>query len=99
MAAHERQTPDPTPTAPEPRKPMLPLTHAIQPPALTSTPDASSLLKALRRRWFLAGTLGLLAAGIVGTAAWMLLPARFTAFALLQVSSKPNPLVERQNNR
>lgn len=93
MAAPERQTPDPTP---EPRKPIMP---APAPPALSSTPDAMSLLKALRRRWFLAGALGILAAAIVGVAAFMLLPARYTAFALLHVSSKPNPLVDRSNNR
>jgi capsular exopolysaccharide synthesis family protein len=86
MAAPERQTPSPMP--PEPRKPVVPMPSATQPPALTSTPDAFSLMKALRRRWFLAGTLGILCAGLVGAAAWVLLPARFTAFALLQVSSK-----------
>lgn len=98
MAAPERQLSDPSPSAPEPRKPALP--SIGQPAALTAaTPDATSLLKALRRRWFVAGALGILAATIVGSAAWMLLPARYTAFALLQVSSKPNPLIERQNNR
>lgn len=66
---------------------------------LANTPDALALLKALRRRWLLAGTLGLLCAAIVGSAAFMLLPARYTAFALLQISSKPNPLVDRTNNR
>jgi capsular exopolysaccharide synthesis family protein len=64
-----------------------------------ATPDAWSLLKALRRRWFLAGALGFLLAGIVAAATWMLLPTRYTAFALLQVSSKPNPLTDRLNNR
>ena len=100
MAAQERQSPDlkvhPTP---EPRRPLAALTAGPQPPPLVSTPDALSLLKALRRRWFLAGALGVLAACIVGAAAWMLLPARFTAFALLQVSSKQNALMERPGSR
>ena len=96
MDAPDRQAPDATPPQ---RKQIVPVTMPAQPPALTSTPDAMSLLKALRRRWFLAGAVGLLLAGLVGAAAWMLLPARFTAFALLQVSSKTSPLVERQGNR
>ncbi len=68
-------------------------------PPLASTPDALALLKALQRRWFLAGALGILCAAIAGAAVFLLLPARFTAFALLQVSSKPNMLVDRVNNR
>jgi polysaccharide biosynthesis transport protein len=95
MAANERQSPQPTP---EPRKTLT--THTpVQPPALTATPDAMALLKALKRRWLLAGALGLLAAGLIGGAAWMLFPARFTAFALLQFSSKPNPLMERTSGK
>ena len=98
MSTNERNAarlPFPAP-AEEPRKPAAPA--AV--PALTSaTPDAISLLKALHRRWFLAGALGILLAGIVGTAAWILLPAHFTAFALLQVSSKPTQFGERIINR
>jgi succinoglycan biosynthesis transport protein ExoP len=103
MAAQERQSPDSIPFAsqptPELRQPAPALAGTTQLPALTSTPDALALLKALRRRWFLAGALGVLVAGIVGAAAWMLLPARFTAFALLQVASKPNALVQPMGNR
>ncbi len=98
MATQERLLPEKT-SAPESRRlPVLPSVEA-QPPALTATPDAMSLLKALRRRWLLAGVVGVLAACIVGTAAWVLFPSRYTAFALLQVSSKSNPLTERQSNR
>lgn len=68
-------------------------------PPLATTPDAMSLFKALRRRWFLAGAVGILAAGVVGVTAWLLFPARYTAFALMQVSSKSNPLTDRQSNR
>ena len=88
MATQDRNALETTPPAREPRK-LAPITVSpMQPPALTATPDAMSLLKSLRRRWFLAGALGFLVAGIVGAAAFLLLPARFTAFQLLQVSSK-----------
>jgi capsular exopolysaccharide synthesis family protein len=87
------------PQTPEPKKPAAPLPVPVQPPALTSTPDAFSLLKALKRRWFLAGALGLLLAVVTLATAWLLLPARFTAFALMQVSSKSGPLTDRHNNR
>ena len=100
MATQERPIglrPD-LPPAPEPRKPAAACTMPL-PPSSSATPDACRLLKALRRRWFLAGALGFLLAGIVGAAAWLLLPARYTAFALLQVSSKPNPLTDAQSNR
>lgn len=76
---------------------LVPANPAL--PALSSSPDAMSLLKALRRRWLAAILMGVLLAGVVGAAAWLLLPARFTAFALLQVSSKPTPFMERVGNR
>lgn len=93
MASHDRET-----SIPESRKPA-PVAPAAQPAALSSTPDAMALLRALQRRWFLAGALGVLLACSIGATAYFLLPSRYTAFALLQVSSKPNPLVERANNR
>jgi polysaccharide biosynthesis transport protein len=87
-----------TPAAPEPRK-LTPI-HAAPPPSvLTATPDAFSLLKALRRRWLVAGILGVLCAAVVGTTAFLLLPARYTAFALLQVASTRSPLVNNGNTR
>lgn len=60
------------------------------PPALASTPDALSLLKALRRRWMLALGLGLLLAGTAGPAAWFLVPkSKYTAKASLFVMANP----------
>ncbi|HZZ80077.1 MAG TPA: polysaccharide biosynthesis tyrosine autokinase [Gemmataceae bacterium] len=94
MATQERKPDEPTP-----RKPIQPLTAPTQPPALSSTPDAFALLKALKRRWLVACTLGVLAGALAGTAAFMLMPSRFTAFALLQVSSKSNPLTHHVNTR
>ncbi len=99
MATQDRKPIESMPTAPEPRKHAPAPVGQAQPLALTSTPDAMSLLKSLKRRWFVAGALGILAAGLVLAAAWVLMPARFTAFALLQVSSKSNPLIDRGGNR
>ena len=48
-----------------------------------------ALLAAFRRRWLLAVGLGMLAATVVGTAAWFLVPpAKFAAEAVLQVDSR-----------
>jgi len=85
--------------APEPRN-LTPIAPSPVPmPALTTTPDAISLLKALRRRWILAGTLGVLMAMIVGAAAFVLLPSKFTAFSLMQVSSNANQFSSQPGNQ
>lgn len=99
MAMQDRKPVESPPPAPEPRKAAPVHVGPAQPPMLTATPDAMSLLKALRRRWLVAALLGILVAGLVAGAAWVLMPARFTAFALLQVSSKTSPLVDRGGNR
>src|SRR5215468_9941813 len=93
VATQERKPEDMSP-----RKPAPMLTSMTQPPALSSTPDVMSLLKALKRRWLMAGALGVLAAAVAGAAVYVLMPARFTAFALMQVSSKADPLTERAMN-
>lgn len=90
MAAQERDT-----LPLEPRK-----SAPIAPPAMPSaTPDAFALLKALKRRWVLAFSLGVLLAGVAVTATFFLMPARFTAFALMRVSFIPNGFDNRVNNR
>lgn len=62
---------------------------ATAPPALSAAPDALGLLKSLRRRAGLALGLGLLAAAVVGAAAYVLVPpAKYTARAMLHVSSE-----------
>ena len=53
MATQDRK-PTELPEPPEPRKLAPALVAPIQPPALTATPDAMSLLKALKRRWLVA---------------------------------------------
>jgi capsular exopolysaccharide synthesis family protein len=107
MAAHEM---DKAPNPPvdvavagrlapvEPRR-VVPAVPLPAPPALSATPDAASLLKALRRRWFLAGALGVLAAGLAFTATWYLLPPKFLASALLRIDSRQQTGLEQQNNR
>ena len=70
------------------------------PAGLSTTPDAMSLIKALRRRWFLAGALGCLAAVVTAAVAWYALPPKFLATVMLLVSAQwqngldrtPNPV-------
>src|SRR5262249_36342869 len=62
------------------------LQNVTPPPALSSGPDALSLLKALQRRWLLAGTVGLFLGLATLAALWFLMPAKFLAFSLLQVA-------------
>jgi capsular exopolysaccharide synthesis family protein len=59
------------------------------PPARKSNPapNALALLKALRRRWLLATTCGVLVAALAGAAAWFGMPVKYTASALLHVAS------------
>src|SRR5205085_2547633 len=83
----------------EPRRIIPVPAAAVLPPALSATPDALALLRALRRRWFLAGALGCLAAGMAVAAAWYLFPPKFLASALLQVSAKQQDGLERMSNR
>jgi polysaccharide biosynthesis transport protein len=60
------------------------------PPALSTQPNALALLKALRRRWLPASTVGLLLAAALGAAAWFLVPPpKHTVRTLVRVPSKP----------
>jgi capsular exopolysaccharide synthesis family protein len=65
--------------------PALPAPVPEPPPALAAGPDASTLLQALRRRWMLALSLGIIAAGLAGTAAFLLVLPRYTAFAQVHI--------------
>ncbi|HEY7159167.1 MAG TPA: Wzz/FepE/Etk N-terminal domain-containing protein, partial [Gemmataceae bacterium] len=51
-------------------------------------PNALALLKALRRRWLLAATCGLLASALAAAAVWFGMPMKYTASTLLHVSVK-----------
>lgn len=55
------------------------------PPALASGPDLAGLLKALRRRWFLALSLGLVGATAAAAGIYCLLSPRYTAFAQVHI--------------
>src|SRR5262249_51549720 len=62
----------------------------------SSGPDTLTLLKALKRRWLLALSLGTVAAVAATAAAWFLLSPRFTVAAQLLVAEPP-PIVPRDN--
>ncbi len=72
---------------PRPDTPVNPV------PTLSSTPDALSLLKAIKRRWFSALMLGIFAAGLAFAGVWMLVPPRYGAFHLIQVSTRVDPIL------
>src|SRR5262249_42072956 len=60
------------------------------PPALAAIPSASTLLRALQRRWLLGLTTGLICGLIASAIAWFVLPPpKYTARSLIQVYSTP----------
>jgi capsular exopolysaccharide synthesis family protein len=67
-----------------------------RPAALSSGPDLPALLKALQRRWLLALGLSLLLAPAAAAGAWLLLSAKYTAFAQLHLAAVP-PWVVAKN--
>ncbi len=74
--------------------PALAYPESGLPPALHQMPNVLSLLKALRRRWFLASLLGLVAAAAAGGAAWALLPpAKYRAEAMLRMAKEPPRMI------
>jgi len=56
------------------------------PPALAAAPDMMSLLRALKRHWLLATTLGLLACTAASVAVWYFMPLKYTAEAVLRIN-------------
>jgi polysaccharide biosynthesis transport protein len=81
-----------------PRRMIPVMVPSAAPAGLSTTPDAMSLLKALRRRWFLAGALGCLAAVVTAAVAWYVLPPKFVATATLMVSAQNQMGPERMAN-
>jgi capsular exopolysaccharide synthesis family protein len=66
-------------------------------PKFSSPFSTGNLLKALRRRWLLALTVGLGLFAALAGAVFYLLPADYTAYALLRVSAdEPQPLLPEQ---
>src|SRR5437868_13185805 len=78
--------------------PPEPPDEALTPPeVLSAAPDLSGLLKALRRRWILAVSVGTICALAAGTAARLLVPTKYTARALLDVASNPPKIIFSTN--
>ena len=92
-----------------PIRPESPPGVAAYPPALegfdasppATLPNALSLLVALRRRYKLALGAGPIVAGLVAVGTWFLIPpSKYTATALLQVSSfQPKMIFKTEENR
>lgn len=68
------------------------------PPSLATGPDTAALLKALRRRWFLATFLAILVVPVATAAAFSLIPPKYTAYATLKVTSNANPIVFKETS-
>src|SRR5258708_16161037 len=66
------------------------------PPGVASGPDMYALLGALKRRWPLAFTLGVLLAAGAAFGAWTIMSWKYTAFAQIQVHST-SPYIVRPN--
>src|SRR5205823_11264021 len=64
---------------------------------LLSAPNAAALLQALRRRWLLATSVGLVCSLAAAITAWLLVPTRFTARALLDVAANPPKVMFNTN--
>lgn len=93
MESYQADHSSPQPLRPSPAA-MIAHAHRPQPTALSATPDALSLLRALRRRWVLAVGLGLLLAGTVGPAVWYLVPrAKYSATATLRIATNPKRII------
>ncbi|MHB1034190.1 MAG: polysaccharide biosynthesis tyrosine autokinase [Pirellulales bacterium] len=69
--------------------------NAPRPHLLSSAPTPLGLLIALRRRWLLATGIGVACATVFATVAWILVPVRYEAIALLHVARmKPSWVYE-----
>ncbi len=68
-------------------------------PALSSTPTAGDLLRALRRRWMMALALGGTLAGIAAVAVWYLMTPEYTAYTQVRVLSVPPSIMPEGADR
>ena len=59
--------------------------------------DVNSLLSALRRRWFLAFSLGITFAACAGAAAWWLVEAPYQAYSELRVNVNESQILYQEN--
>ncbi|HLN27743.1 MAG TPA: polysaccharide biosynthesis tyrosine autokinase [Gemmataceae bacterium] len=67
----------------------VPSGNHLLPPGLASKPSVWTILKALKRRWLLAATLGIVAAAAAAAAAWFLIPPRYSAQAFVYLPARP----------
>lgn len=67
---------------------------ALAPSALSSAPDVSSYLQALKRRWISAAALGGTLAVLAALAAWFLLPPKYIASGRVRVAYEV-PTIDR----
>jgi succinoglycan biosynthesis transport protein ExoP len=72
---------------------------ALAPMALSSAPDMSSYLQALKRRWVSAASLGGTLAVLAALAAWYLLPPRYIATGRIRVAYEPPTIDRTQGGR
>src|SRR6266404_3898582 len=75
------------------RRSQLPIQVPPPPAFLSAKPDSKSLLRALKRRWLLAATLGFLVATATAAAVFYLVPVTYTGQTYLILSHKGNKIV------
>ncbi len=101
MIPQDASFPEPAKNTPPTRRNGKPVAGRIEPPrrssvsdlhtaaapaALSSSPDMSSYLQALRRRWIAAAALGGTLAILAALAAWFLLSPKYIAFGKVRVA-------------
>jgi uncharacterized protein involved in exopolysaccharide biosynthesis len=72
---------------------------AMAPSALSSAPDVSSYLQALKRRWLSAAALGGTLAVFAALAAWFLLPPKYIASGRVRVAFEVPTIDRTQGGR
>jgi hypothetical protein len=99
MTAHESARPNaaliPAHGAAEPNGPLVRVSESS---ATAAVPSAAALLRALRRRWLLAGFAGALAAAAAAAGVWFGLPPRHTAASVLHVPAKTPKILSGPND-
>jgi succinoglycan biosynthesis transport protein ExoP len=70
--------------------------HHSLPPGLASKPNALTLLKALKRRWLLASSLGIVCAVAAAALAWYFVPPKYSAYAVVRVLTRPSSVLDEE---
>lgn len=61
--------------------------------------DAKAVISSVRRRWFLALSLGLFAGGLAAGVAWFAIPDSFVAFSEIRVLESPKKIIFQESDR